>query len=82
MSEIRELAELPAGGVTGFGPNVRVNPRGIPVAVNETGEEKLPEDTTVTVADPIALGATMTLAGETVIVKSPDPITFKVREVE
>ena len=82
MSEISEVADPPEGGVIGFGPKVKLNPKGIPVADSETGREKLPEDTAVTVADPSALGATMTLDGETEIVKSPNPITFKVSEVE
>jgi len=37
---------------------------------------------TVTVADVKKLGATITLDGVTAIVKSPEPITFKVRVVE
>ena len=81
-SEISEFTDPPAGGVIGFGTKVKLNPIGIPVAESESGEVKPPEDTAVTVADPSALGATMTLDGETVIVKSPDPITFKVSDVE
>ncbi len=50
MSVTRELADPPAGGVTGFGPYVSDNPGGVPEVVSETGELKLPDDTTVTVA--------------------------------
>jgi hypothetical protein len=45
-------------------------------------EEKLPEDVIVTVAEVKKLEATITLVGVTVIVKSPDPVTFNVRVVE
>lgn len=82
VSETSEFADPPVGGVIGFGIKVKLNPRGIPVADSDTGEVKLPEDRAVTVADPSALGATMMLDGETVMVKSPNPITFRVSDVE
>lgn len=81
-SVISELAEPPAGGAIGFGPNVAVSPSGRPAAANDTADEKLPEDVIVTVADVKKLGATITLGGVTVIVKSPDPVTFKFSDVE
>jgi len=61
VSVTRELADPPAGGARGFGPYVRVNPGGVPEVVNDTGDVKLPEDTTVTAADAYELGATRTL---------------------
>jgi hypothetical protein len=82
MSVISELADPPAGGVIGFGPKVSVSPKGTPTADRETGEEKPLEDPIVTVADVKAIGGTITSVGETVIVKSPNPTTFKLRNVE
>lgn len=80
--DANELANPPAGGVTGFVPKLSVKPKGTPAAVRPTGNEKLPTEVIVTVAVPIVLGPSTTLAGETMMLKSPDEITFNVNVVE
>ena len=68
--------------MTGFAPKLRTKPKGTPVAVRATGDVKPPKEVIVTVASPIVLGPTITLAGERRIAKSPDDTTFKVSVVE
>lgn len=85
LIETVEVAELPAGGVTGFVPKVMVNPDGMPAAVRATGEANPPIDVIVTVAVPELPCPIVRLEGETVIVKSgggPDEVTCRVSGAE
>ena len=48
-TDVKEVAEPPAGGVTGFVPKLTVRPAGAPDALNVTAEEKPASEVTFVV---------------------------------